>query len=325
MFRRFNIKTLFITFIALLIVVIILELSETKGGKSSFRRELFAADTAKVTSIVIQGANDQKDVVIMKDYEGWKIEKDGKFYNADAGKIKSMLTEVKRLRPERVVANNSEKWPDYQVGDSLGYYVRFKDGDQVLTELIIGKFDYQQATRKMTSFVRVGGEDFVYAVQGFLRMNFQRESKPYMNSYIVKSDDSEWTQLRFQYPGGESFSLAKQGENWMVGGLMADSTYVENYFNSLARITGAEFAEISKVEETPDNMYSLTIEGNNFIPIVVKAVHGTTEGEYIIYSTQNKGMYFKSQQSGVFSKIFTTKEKLQNGETPADSEAPENE
>ncbi len=322
MFKKLNTKTLLIIFAVLLLAVVLLNTVGSKHNERTFREKLFEADTSAITSFVISGKNSANDVKIVKKSKGWKVEKNAKLYNADENKIANLKNELQRLRPERIAATNRKKWKQFEVGDSLGYHVKTFVGNELVSDVVIGKFSYKQPQNpnpysrqqgKMTSYVRLEGEDIVYAVDGFLRMSFQQEAKAYMNSYIINANKSNWTQLRFSYPSDSSFTLSNQSGKWLINGLMADSASVASYFLSIQRLSNHEFAEEIELKSTNASEYALTIEGNNMPTIVVKAK--TNDGQnYLFTSSQNQGMIFKASKESLFDKLFVSSAKFRSRE-----------
>jgi hypothetical protein len=310
MFKKLNIKTLAGLFIGLLIFVIAVNLYQKSKGDRTFTSEIITADTASISTVIIGAQERSKDVKLVKASDGWKVESDGKSYTADANMINGMLKTIADLKPERIAATDKEKWKQFEVDDSLGFHVWLKVKDKEVADLVIGKFSFQQQTRKMTSFVRLADEKIVYAVDGFLRMTFQRTPDNYKNKTVINSMKSNWTKLKISCPGDSSFVLEKQKEKWMISGMPTDSVAVDTYFNSIASVDCADFVTESEINKSNPIVYSLVIEGNNMQQIEVKAMPSNQPEMMIITSTQNKDSYFGGPRSNVFNKIFINRNKL---------------
>jgi hypothetical protein len=159
-----------------------------------------------------------------------------------------------------------------------------------------------------TTFVRLNGEDEVYAVEGFLGMTFNRDFAAFRNKQLVKMSP-EQTITSFSFEGAESMTLQKSDENWLLNNteIALDTVKIDNYLNSLRNISGVEFA--NSFDDTRKNdilVKKLTLTGNNLpTPIEIQAYYDTTQVKpFIIHSNYNPDAYFASDSSGVYSKIF---------------------
>ncbi len=324
MFKKLNIKTLAIIFVVLLGVVLLVDLLDRKKGERTFRKEIVEIDSAKVSSIIIKGReSDDKQVKIFKGADGWQVEdKDGNVFNADPNTVKNLISELLKMKAERVAATSKSKWEQFEVNDSLGSRVVVMKDNEKIADLVIGKFSYSQPQggqqmmrnpyarqrQKMTSYVRRAGDDVVYAVDGFMRMTFRNDADSYKNKKIISGTKSDFTSLKFNYPADSSFTMMKQNDKWMVDGLLADSASVAKYLGNIAYTSSSDFAEKELVDKKGDAVYSLYIEGDNIAPVEVQAFRADTS--MIVTSSQNKGSYFNASKSDLIDEIFIGKDEL---------------
>lgn len=316
MFKKLDTKTLLIAFVALLAIVVIIKISESKKGDKTIIDTLAEFNTEDATSIeVITKANSDDALNLIKTGDDWKVEQNSKSYNADDDKVGNLLNELLNLKPERLAATQKDKWKAFEVTDSLSVRVIVKEDSKVLSDIHIGKFSYQnpkspyERQGKMTSYVRREKDKKVYAVNGFLRMTFNSGLNSFRNNKIIAGNKFDWTKLTFTYPGDSSFTLSKQNEKWMINGLLADSAKVAKYLNSIESVNSSNFIEDSLVVLTNET-HKLRIEGNNMMPIEVSAIPGDEENGYMITSSINKGTYFSGNKGDVFTKIFIGENKL---------------
>ena len=318
MYKKINIKILLALFVVLLILVLVIFYFESKKGERSFRADIFDADTSKVTSVVIYPRiNKEESINIIKKGTQWKIDYHGKLLNADNDIVKNMFSTLLELKPRRIAATERSRWREFEVDDSLSTRVQVLTQKKIVSDLYIGKFSYQQPKNQMqynynqrgtmSTCVRLADENIVYVVDGFLSMAFNRNVNDFRNNSIIRSNKSDWTRLSFRYPADSSFTLVKEGDIWMVDGLMADSASVDKYFNSISYLTNSNFVDDQKpLNDQP--VLSLKIEGNNFgEPIQVKAFIADTINKYLITSSLNKGAYFSGEASKLTGKIFVGK------------------
>jgi hypothetical protein len=299
MYRKINIKQLSIVFLALLAVVVLIEWSSSRSGNRTFREDLVKVDAGRISAIEIYPkVTGGEKIRLEKEDEMWWAESADKKFPADPTIANSMIDELNRVKPESVVGVNKDRWEQYEVTDSLGTRVKLFSGNDLLADLVIGKFSFSQP-RKMTSYVRLTGENEVYGVDGMLGMTFNRNLNAFRNKRVISSNSSDWTKLVFHYPADSSFVLQKAGSSWSVGELPADSAAVANYFSAVSNLSEGSFAD-NHLTSQPS--HQLTIEGNNSMESIVIKGYFLSDDEFIIESSQNPGNYFDSRE--LAEKIF---------------------
>lgn len=319
MFNKLNTRALLILVLVLLVIVFVIKYFDAKKGDRTFKSELVTIDTSRVDEILFFPLNNvQETVNLKKSGNHWELKLDDKYVKADSRVVNNLLTMLLNLKPERVAATNESQWDKYEVGDSTGVQVQIKQSGEVVSDLIIGKFSYQQPEAgsqqqnpyqqqkgKMTSYVRLNKENEVYAVDGYLKMNFTMDMNNYRDKTLVNVSKNDITKLMFDYPADSSFTLVKEGENWMVDGMQADSVEMVSYISSVSRIMNYDFVDNVKYSGNP--IYKLTIEGNNFSPVILTAFPADTTNKFIITSSVNPDGKFSGAKSGLTEKIFTAK------------------
>ncbi len=305
----FNIKsntTLWIVFAALLVAVILIFTTESTKKERSFRKELVIIDTSAVTSLSIYPkSKNGQEVKLLLDNGNWKVSSENtQTYSVPKSKIENLFTQLLAIKPKRVAARSKTKWKEYQVDSAATRVVVNEDGSEVL-DLIIGKFAFQQP-RSMSTFVRLNDENEVYEVDGFLDMTFNKDVNSFRDETIVKSDKNNWQKLTFFYTEGESFELVKVKNNWMVDGVMTDSTKTANALNSLARLTNTSFIDKTADEILPQQTAKVVIEVADSDPIEI--IGYKNDIKFLVHSSQNSENYFDGNKVG--EKVFISKESL---------------
>ena len=56
----------------------------------------------------------------------------------------TLISALNNMKPESVVATNKDRWPMFEVTDSLGTRVKLFSGDNLLADVVIGKFSFSQ-------------------------------------------------------------------------------------------------------------------------------------------------------------------------------------
>ena len=322
MFNKLNIKTLLMLVVLLLVMVLAMYYFDAMKGERTFRSELVSIDTSKVDEISFFPLNNiEKNIDFVKTGNTWQLKLNDKLVKADPRVVVNLLATLINLKPERVAATDKSQWDKYEVGDSSGIIVRVKQGGEIVSDLIIGKFSYQQpkggvqqqnpnqqARGKMTSYVRLNKEDEVYAVEGYLKMNFTMDFNNYRDKALVDVNKDDITTVMFDYPADSSFKLHKQNGEWMLDGMPVDSVKAASYISIISRLMSYDFVADVQHSDTPE--YKLTIEGNNFTSVVINAFPADTTNQFIIKSSANPDGSFSGAKSDLTGKIFAGRSKF---------------
>ncbi len=309
MSKLLNTKTLLI----LLVVLIAIYFISTLGGDKdrTFKSQIVTVDTAKVTKIVVTpkiGAGD--DIIFTKTGKEWKLESGGKTYKPSKSGPKQILAELLRMKAERVAATDNSKWKELEVTDSTGTQVKLYDGDNLLTGVYIGKFTYtqpkgqqsRQNRGKMSTCVRLADEDNVYVVDGFIKMNIPAKVESYRDKSLSLLNKDDISKITLNYPEG-SYTLNKNEGKWFLNNQPADSTKMKTYISKISRVTGSTFIDdVEPASSTPE--YSVKIEGNNFIPVEIKAFPADSVNQYVIISSEIPDSKFSGSKGKLFDRIF---------------------
>jgi hypothetical protein len=321
MYKKSAITKLFIVFAFLLAVVVLVLLTDQKKGKRTFRSDLFDADTADITSIIIQsGKVHGEALTFVKEASEWMLKSDDKKFHADDNMIHEILRTLNDLKAERVAATDKSRWKEFEVEDSLATKVLVKKGKKTISCIYVGKFSYQMPKNanpydyyqqpKISTFVRVDNDKIVYVAEGFLSMIFNRSINDYRNQVMIRGNTNDWNRLTFTYPGDSSFTLTKNKGKWIIDGFVVDSSKTAEYLASIASVASPDFVDdLKPASGKPD--LSLKIEGNNRIsPIVVSAFAADTTHGYLVSSSENEGVFFSGKKSELFNRLFISKKRL---------------
>jgi hypothetical protein len=257
--------------------------------------------------------SDGKEVTITKTGYEWKLESEGKTYKADPSSVKNIMAELMRMKSERVAAVDESKWNEYEVSDSTGTRIQVYDGNKMISDLYVGKFDYtqpkgpqsqyQQNRGKMSTFVRPAEDKTVYVVDGFIKMSIQPNVDAYRDKTLVASNKDDLTKITFNYSTYDNFVLSKEEGKWFLNGMPTDSVKTNGYLNKLARLTSSNFIDdVEPLNNTP--LFQVKIEGNNLLPIELKAFPADSTNKYIITSSKVPDAKYSGQKAGLFERIF---------------------
>jgi len=318
MFKKLNVKVLIIILIILLGIYFISEMFDS--SERSFKSKLADFDNSNVTALIIESSKGDK-VKIVKENDIWKVQSDGKSYLADESTIINNLNILNNLNVKRVAATDKSKWNSFEVVDTMAVRLIVEENNDEALNMFIGKFSYKQPDNTqqqqnpyqrqqpiITSFVRLDGDDIVYAVDGFLKMSFNADINSYRYKKLTDLNKDDIENLNFSSNLRKPFALSKQDGKWFINGIQADSTKAVKYINSISKLNSSSFVYDVADNELPTSAYTLKIEGNNFNPIEIKAFPADSVNQYLISSTNVDDALFSGSSSKLFDKIFVGEE-----------------
>lgn len=295
---------LIVIFVVLLLAVIAVQVNKNKKGERSFKAELMEFDTEEVVSISLQKqSGDQQSFSILLENEKWIIKASEKSYDADSDLINNMINELADLKAVQKVAAKKDKWVDFEVTDSTGIRVIVNNDRKVIGDLYIGRFSYNQNTRKPKTYVRLNKEKDVFAVEGYLSMTFNRDLNGLRDKSVFRGNKNDFTRITVSYPADSSFTLIKEEAGWMINGIVADSVQTSNYLGSLAYLTGTEFRDDLESAELSGSPISIILEGNNMVSVEIRAIQ-EEDGRTALVSNANPNSVFNGDTGDLFNKIF---------------------
>jgi hypothetical protein len=293
-----------LVFLVLLVAVIAIQINKSKKGERSFKAELLEFNTEEVSSLSIYSPeNGQNPFIVSNENDNWNIESDGKSFDADNDMVENMINELAELKATQKVAASKDKWADYDVTDSVGVRVVVNSNDKPVGDIYIGRFSYNQNTRKPKTYVRLNKEKDVFAVEGYLSMTFNQGINGLRNKAIFQGNKNDLTRLTFSYPADSSFTLIKDSLGWNMNGMPADSATVSNYLGSVSYLSGSTFRDDLDAMNFSTAPYSVIIEGNNMSSVEIKAIQDE-QGKAAILSNANPRTVFDASTMNLFQKIF---------------------
>jgi hypothetical protein len=313
MFKKLNTKILIVAIVAMAGLLLIAEYTGKKDR--SFRSVLIAADTALISKIEISFP-ESAGIQLLREHNNWKVStRDGETsYTADPQVVQSILAQLVMMKPDRIAANSKEKWKSLQVDDSAAVRVDvYQSKKQPLASLFLGNISVgqqpanqqmmQQQQPDIKTFVRVGGDERVYTVDGFLKMSYQPQLSAYRNKMLLQLNAQDISRLEFA--GNNRFDLSKTESGWLLNGQQAvDSTRMAGYLRELSRKFSSHFVTSRQVEGTTPYT-ELNITGNNFEAVRLRAVPvADTNVVMALQSSQNPEAWFNGKQQDLYSTLF---------------------
>jgi hypothetical protein len=272
-------------------------------------------DTSKVTKLLLYPASEGKnEIKFFKDGKDWKVSKGKITADPEANAVQSLLAMLVETKTQRLASRDKSKWGEYLLTDQTASRVKVFEGNKVSLDMLIGKFDVQKSDdpySKMygggstgTTYVRLTGENEVYAIDGFMSFSLNRPFNTFRNQILARFDKTSVNKISFRYPGDSSFMLMLVAKQWMIGSQKADSAKVAEYLNSLTYKNASSFDDNYMPSLNPQ--YQVTIEGKDIKTVTIDAyIRGNND--LILNSNQNPKSWFFSPYKGLFLEIFKNK------------------
>lgn len=324
MSKKMNNTWLVIILAVLAVILVLTKLIKEPREQSTLKTDLIAIDTSKVSKILMnKGVNKDNTIEFDRKGDTWTVSQGAITSKEEKGSANGIIESLVTVKPQRLVATSKSKWNDYELTDSTATEITFMNNDnKTMGSIMIGKFTYNQPSNSYaaygrggysgTSYVRIPGENNVYAVEGFLSMMLRRNFNSWRDKTFTTADRKDITKVTFSYPADSSFVLSYKDSTWYAADNRADSLKTSEYLGRLSSSQGATF----KDQYTPDQppVYSLKIEGNNMQPINIACYPGNGADEYIMHSSQNPDIYFESGKTGLFDQLLKTERYFTKGE-----------
>ena len=299
MFRSVKNIRLIVVLVILVAAYAGLKLFKNTGRSKSFREELVEIDTSKVDRIIITKPGSSFEV--SKDNDQWKVSLPGnKKVEATGTSVNNALSALLRINPDRIATRDPGKWVDYQV-DSSGTRVQVFENNVNTLDLVLGRFG-MHGQQQFHTFVRLFGDDEVYAANNFMGISFPSDPKGFRNSRFLQITSDSITQVTFNYPGDSAFILNKSMDKWYIGDNPTDSASTASFLSGLRYINGSDFVDDVEPAALINPTLSVMIQAKGQSEGVVLEAYAHPKYGFILHSTYNPKAYFSD--NNVMTKVF---------------------
>ncbi len=228
-----NLKLILGLVLLALIYLVVVYFDSSKSAP--LEKQLVSIDTSKVTRVIIETPDEQ--VNLTKTTNGqWQIAlPSGKKVTAEANKVNSVLGQLMDIRTDRLAAKNEDKWAEYQVDDT-GTKLKVQEGDEITLDMVVGQSG-------STTYIRIAGEDEVYASDDFRGFGTNDNINHYRDNTFLRMETDSIESISFNYPGDSSFQLTNMKGSWTLdNSTAADSVKTANYLRNLKLKFNNDFA-----------------------------------------------------------------------------------
>lgn len=282
-----NLKLILGLVLLALIYLVVVYFDSSKSAP--LEKHLVTIDTSKVTRVIIEAPDEQ--VNLTKTTDGpWQIAlPSGKKVTAEANKVNSVLGQLMDIRTDRLAAKNEDKWAEYQV-DDIGTKLKVQEGEEITLDMIVGQSG-------STTYIRIAGEDEVYASDDFKGLATSDNINHYRDNTFLRMETDSIESITFNYPGDSSFQLANMGGSWTLdNSTPADSVKAASYLRNLKLKVNNDFAA-EDGSSIGKQIADIVIVSKNQPPVSIMAFEDPADS--VIYqSSVNLEAYFNDADLG---------------------------
>jgi hypothetical protein len=175
-------------------------------------------------------------------------------YRADENAVTAAVGKGRSIITTSLVSSNPGKQSLFQV-DSTGTMVKVYEKGTLKATFFIGK----TSTSFTDTYVRLDGSTEVFAAQGILSSQFQRQVKDWRDKSVFRMDEGAIKNVTFRY-GDTTFTLSLQDSVWRIGKDEPDQAGLRPLLSALSSIQADGFVD-SGLTVLPRLVAIIDIEG----------------------------------------------------------------
>lgn len=309
--KKLSNKILLIGLVVLVGIFVASRFFRSPGLESNLRKDLLKLDTATISEVrILPSKEHQEELRLTRLGNDWKINKGNRQEPTSKTSVNGLLISLAGIKAERLASRKKEKWEEFNVGDNSTHVTVYADGNKMV-DFHVGKLGFTQNGGGnfggSYTYVRLSDENEVYTVEGFLESTFNNGFDDWRDKTLLKLSKEEITKISFLYPADSGFVAEKRDSIWYIGQDKTDASKTESFLNTISSKYisnfGDGFTPVSKADLT------MLVDGKAGNLLKLEAWK-KDEMEWILTSSQQKGVYFSSKGSTGVTDIFISKNKL---------------
>jgi len=211
---------------------------------SSFKTDLIRIDTALVDIILIDSKGEERITLQRNTTSQWVATKGTVMATANRAAINSFLNNIQLIKTEDIAAKKKEKWSEYAVDQVKGTNIKIYIGSQLLEDFVVGRYNLNKETGQGLSYVRISGEEEVYAIDGFLSKRLRQGFDSYRNKDLIRVAEDDIASLFLTSEDGTVKAFTKLKNQWTnIDGVVLDSIDIANYLSGIENVMGSKFVD----------------------------------------------------------------------------------
>lgn len=300
MLQRFNIKLLGVVFAVLLALVIVIQIANRKPERN-FKTHLAQIDTTQIQKIEILNFEKEPIEFEKNAQDEWSVKQGEKAALADKEALNAVVLGISDLKVRKRVGAKKSQWKKYEVTDSLGTRLIVHSADDILADIVVGRFSYKQRGQGMdiATNARLYNDEETYTIDGQLSMLTRRDFNGFRNHTVCKVIPDRVSKIRYLYPADSSFMLENVAGKWNMQGKPIDSLSMSQYFNEIKNVSAHNFIESFDVGQ--NEVYKIIIENHSGQQYEIEAYR--QDDKFVMRTSLNENAVF-SESKRIFDRLF---------------------
>jgi hypothetical protein len=300
-----NNKTLLLIFLFFVLSYLVFSRFMNNRAVPPFDTMLIKVDTARISSIGISPQKGQ--AYTLHHTQGQWIVSNGQLsLPAQTDRLLIILNQLDTIQTFELMSNRAVDWEQYGVGKGQGTRITIYLEDGQKEDFLIGKTDFDPVLQKSIAYLRLAGQNEVFAVNGFLPFQLERHFNDFRNNTLL---DRLLNRLpaELEYRSLDTLLQFRFGPEASPSSPPLDSGALTDYLDRIGKAKGQLFAddfdELS-VERYFHQQIKLYFKGKKDSLLLSCYRDSTRIKPFIIHSSDNPKSYFYSDSVGLYKIVF---------------------
>ena len=300
MLGKLNSKVLVVILVILVAAAVYAIFSRSNAPTSTIPDKLVVYDSLELNRLMIT-PKEGGSYELKKEGGDWKLVVNNKLVAIQSATLESALASLNEAKPKRVITRKQENWTKYELAEGeISSTVLLYNGDEQLAGVHIGKFDFNQQNRSMSTYTRRVDEDEVYLIDGPLAFSWNKPSSDWRDKNLISVNFGDITKV-VSTTALANFSITKNELGaWSQQGLELDSSALVDYLRGVASISSSNFNDEADIatSASPDGTFEIHTDAKTIILSIYDVF-----GSQIVNSSDNPGSKFALDEA-ILEKIL---------------------
>jgi hypothetical protein len=307
-----NNKTLLLIFISFVLAYLAFSRFMNSRPAPPFDTTLIRVDTARITSIDISPEKGPAYTLHHTDGQ-WIVSNGLLSLPAQTDRLLIILNQLDTIQTLELMSNQPADWDRYGLGNGAGTRITIFTEDGQKEDFIIGKTDFDPELQKSIAYLRLAGQNEVFAVNGFLPFQLERHFNDFRNRELLDRSRPQLFPEQLQYQSLDTLLQFRFGEKNQSASPFIDSAALVAYFDRIDQAKSSLFAD--DFDELSAGRYfhqqiKLYFEDKKDSVWLSCYRDSTRIKPFIIHSSDNPRSYFYSDSVGLYKMIFEDFQRL---------------
>jgi len=276
--------------------------------RPSFQTELIEMDTSQVSLIQINPPGEETEILLRRLEDRWIMTVDNTNTLAKNSAVQKILRGVSQLQTKYLAEAEPNRWEVYDLNPAKATAVKIYVQDQLKESFTIGAYHYNQQTEKSVSYLRLKGQNEVYAIDGGLLSKGDLGLKKLRDRRIMEFPaGAKVSSLWYETPDTSWQFVARNG-NWEISAAISFDTIAFNkMLAQFGELQGTQLAgEFDELQADSFFHHRVRIQmqdPSEWSHTLTCYRDSSRKQPYVIHSSQFPTSWWLSDSSGIYNKI----------------------